>query len=44
MGELQFHGIELGFLGEDLIDIRLEAGISVEESLAQAALHRGLDF
>lgn len=44
MGRGQFHGIQVRLLGDDFVNIRLEAGVCVEEFLAESALDGGFDF
>ena len=40
----QLDSIQLGLLRQNLVDIRLETGVRVEEFLTQAALDGGFDF
>lgn len=44
MGKVQFHGFEGGLLGEDLFDIWFEARVCLQQLLAEASLHGGLDL
>ena len=39
-----FHQIELLFLGEDVIDVRFQAGVGFEDFVADGALGGGFDF
>lgn len=43
-GDVQLHSIELGLLGQDLVDVRLEARVRLDELCAQAALDGRLDL
>ena len=43
-GELHLHGIELLFLGYDLVDVRCEEGVRCHDLVADRALDGGFYF
>lgn len=44
MCNIQLHCFEGGLFGHNLLDVWLETGVCLQQLLAQAALHGGLDL